>query len=65
MAMKITPPDFNKCKTYERYKLELKAWQEVTDIAKKKLGIDCPLAKETDSKFWITSINSIRNTTIS
>ena len=46
--MKITPPDLNKCKTYERYKLELKAWKEVTDIAKEKQGIVVALSLPQD-----------------
>ncbi len=36
--MKINPPDFRN-KSYERYKQELQAWQEITDLAKAKQGI--------------------------
>ena len=39
MAAKISPPQYSKAKGYERYKLELLAWKEVTDIKKEKQGI--------------------------
>ena len=39
MATKINPPHYNKDKGYERYKTELLAWKEVTDIKKEKQGI--------------------------
>ena len=39
MAMKINPPDFAKCKTYEQYKVELEAWQAITDLPKEKQAI--------------------------
>ncbi len=48
MSMKINPPDLSKCKTYERYKLELKAWQKITDIPKKKQGIAIALSLPED-----------------
>jgi hypothetical protein len=38
MAMQINPPDFRK-KSYERYRQELNAWKEVTEVEKKKQGI--------------------------
>jgi len=37
MTTKINPPEF-KGKAYERYKRELKAWVEVTELVKKKRG---------------------------
>ena len=46
--MKINPPDFRKCKTYERYKQELKAWRLVTDVPKKKQGIAIALSLPAD-----------------
>ena len=38
MAMRINPPEF-RGKSYERYRLELEAWREVTELEKKKQGI--------------------------
>ena len=48
MAMKIDPPDLRKCKTYERYKQELKAWRLVTEGPKKKQGIAIALSLPAD-----------------
>lgn len=40
MAMKINPPTYAKSsKDYERYKQELLAWNEITDVDPKKRGI--------------------------
>lgn len=36
---KISPPTFSKSKSYELYKQELSAWNEITEIDKKKRGI--------------------------
>ena len=44
MAMKINPPDFAKCKTYEQYKVELEAWQAITDLPKEKQAIAVALS---------------------
>ena len=44
MAARIKPPDFGKSKSYERYKLELLAWREITDLDKKKQGIAIALS---------------------
>ena len=38
MSVKIKPPQFKE-KNYERYKLELQVWREITDIAKEQQGI--------------------------
>jgi hypothetical protein len=38
-SSKINPPVYGKDKSYERYKQELLAWREVTDLAKAKQGI--------------------------
>ena len=47
MAMKIQPPDFRK-KSYDRYKQELSAWKEVTEMDKKKQGIAVALTLPDD-----------------
>ena len=44
MAMRISPPEFSKSKSYERYKQELTAWREVTDLKKEKQGIAIALS---------------------
>ena len=49
MAMRLNPPDLSKCRTYERYRQELKAWQEVTDIPKTKQDIAIALSLPQDS----------------
>ena len=43
MSMKISPPGF-KGKSYERFKQELLAWNEITDITKKRRGIAIALS---------------------
>jgi hypothetical protein len=50
MAMKINPPEF-KNKAYDRYKQELNAWKEITELPKKKQGIAVALTlpEEHDS----------------
>ncbi len=55
MAMRIQPPDFRK-KSYERYKQELNAWKEVTDMAKKKQGIAVALTLPDDHESGIREI---------
>lgn len=51
MAMKLNPPVFNsKEKTFERWKVEIEMWSEVTDLAKNKMGIAVALSlPENDS----------------
>ena len=44
MAMKLNPPEFSKHKSYERYKQELTAWREITDLSKEKQGIAIALS---------------------
>ena len=44
MSMKIAPPQFSKSKCYERYKQELLAWREITELSKKKQGIALALS---------------------
>ena len=36
MTIIINPPAFTKAKSYERYKQEILAWKEVTDISSRK-----------------------------
>ena len=49
MSVKIKPPQFKE-KNYERYKLELQAWREITDIAKEKQGIAIALSLPEDTE---------------
>lgn len=44
MAARINPPVFHEERGYDRYKLELLAWKEVTDVSKKKQGIAIALS---------------------
>ena len=43
MLMKTKAPAYNES-NYDHYRLELMAWQEVTDIPKEKQGIAIPLS---------------------
>ena len=52
MEMKINPPDLCS-KSYELYKLQLLAWQEVTDICKSKQGIVIALSLPENDEFHI------------
>ena len=47
----IQPPDLNDCKSYEAFKREVKAWADVTDLAKKKQGNYIALSLPNKSKF--------------
>ena len=47
--MRINPP-YLTSKSYQRYKLELLAWREVTDISRFKLGIVIALSLPEDYK---------------
>ena len=38
MTTRINPPILNKRKNYERFRQELTAWKEITDLSKDKLG---------------------------
>ena len=44
MTITINPPAFNKTKSYERYKQELLAWKEVTDLSSRKQAIAVALS---------------------
>ena len=48
MSMRISPPDFKKSKSYERYKTELLAWREITELKKEKQGIAIALSLPED-----------------
>ena len=44
-AMKLNPPVFNSSeKTFERWKVEVQMWSEITDLEKKKMGIAVALS---------------------
>lgn len=49
MAAKVKPPDFGD-KSYERYKIELLAWREITELDKKKQGIAIALSLPENDK---------------
>ena len=36
MTTRINPPSFNSVKSYERFKQEILAWREITEISKTK-----------------------------
>ena len=44
MTTRINPPKFLKSKNYERYRQELTAWREITDLSKDKQGIAIALS---------------------
>ena len=48
--MKINPPSFNSAKSYERFKQELLAWREITEISKNKQGIAVALSLPDDDE---------------
>ena len=50
MTMKINPPSFNSAKSYERFKQELLAWREITEISKNKQGIAVALSLPDDDE---------------
>ena len=47
-TVRIDPPVFNSSKNYERYKIELLAWREVTTLSKVKQGIAIALTLPDD-----------------
>ena len=49
--LNLQPPDLTQCKSYEAYKRELKAWSEVTDLAKGKQGNYVVLSLPNKSQF--------------
>ena len=48
MTTWINPPSFNKEKSYERFRQELIAWKEITDLDKTKQGIAIALSLPED-----------------
>ena len=50
MTTSINPPTFNRDKTYERFKLELLAWKEITDLRPDKQGIAIALSLPEDDE---------------
>jgi hypothetical protein len=66
MAAKVRPPDYSKAKSYERYKIELKAWREITELPKSKQGIAIALSlpEENDIReqvFDCLSIDTLKD----
>ena len=53
MATRINPPIFNEAKNYERFKKDLLAWREITDLKEDKQGIAIALAKPEDDESQI------------
>ena len=53
MTTKINPPSFNTAKSYECFKQELLAWREITDLSKKKQGIEVALSLPEDNESQI------------
>ena len=52
MAMKIKTPEY-KNGYYERYRIELEAWREITELETEKQGIAIALALPEDNKSGI------------
>lgn len=50
MTTKINPPSFNSAKSYERFKQEILAWREITELSKKKQGIAVALSLPEDDE---------------
>ena len=50
MKTRINPPTFNKGKNYERFRQELTAWREITDLSKDKQGIAIALSLPEDDE---------------
>ncbi|ESP01713.1 hypothetical protein LOTGIDRAFT_172470 [Lottia gigantea] len=53
MSMKVNPPVLSNDKTYERYKQELLAWCEITNLEKGKQGIAVALSLPEQEKLRI------------
>ena len=53
MTTRINPPTFNKAKTYERFRQELLALTEITDLSKDKQGIAIALSLPDDDESQI------------
>ena len=55
MSMNIDPPRFTSL-NFERYKLELQAWSEVTNVSKAKQGAVVALSLPEDDEYQIREI---------
>ena len=53
MTTRINPPSLEKAKTYERFRQEVLAWREITDLAKNKQGIAVALSLPEDDEHQI------------
>ena len=53
MTTRINPPSLEKAKNYERFKQEVLAWKEITDLAKNKQGIAVALSLPEDEEHQI------------
>ena len=53
MTTRINPPSLEKAKNYERFKQEVLAWKEITDLAKNKQGIAVALSLPEDDEHQI------------
>ena len=50
MSTRINPPGYSSAKNYERYKQELLAWREITDLQQSKQGIAVALSLPEESE---------------
>ena len=50
MTTRINPPSLNSTKSYERFKQELSAWREITELKKEKQGIAVALSLPEDDE---------------
>ena len=50
MTTRINPPSLNSTKSYERFKQELLAWRELTELKKEKQGIAVALSLPEDDE---------------
>ena len=53
MTTRINLPTFNKGKNYERFRQELPAWKERTELSKDKQGIALALSRQEDDESQI------------
>ena len=53
MTTRINLPTVNKGKNYERFRQELTAWKEITDLSKDKQGIAIALSLPEDDESQI------------
>ena len=53
MTTRINPPSLEKAKNYERFKQEVLAWKEITDLAKNRQGIAVALSLPEDDEHQI------------